>query len=97
MHGADVVEHVVVTHDNACDHDKEVEAPHHLCEAPDAKVLGAVVVVEVAIACHPHIARYEHPNGVVCFGGLEVVVQQERHLQQCSDLVQNSPYMSRKY
>lgn len=55
VHGADVVEHPVVAHHYAAHDHQEVQPPHHLCKAANAKVLRAVVVVEVAVACHPDI------------------------------------------
>lgn len=46
-----------------------------------AEVLRLVVVEEVAVASHPHIASNEDTDGVVHFPGLKIVVQQEQHLQ----------------
>lgn len=51
------------------------------CAPAEAEVLVVVVVHEVAIACHPHVARDEHADGVVDLARVEVVVQQEEHLR----------------
>ena len=40
--------HVAVVQRQAAEEDEEVEAPHHLAEAADAKVRRAVIVREVA-------------------------------------------------
>lgn len=49
------------------------------------KVACLVVVGEVAKASHPHIAGNEHPDGIVHFFGLKVVVQQKEHLHTQTD------------
>mmetsp|Transcript_28261 Transcript_28261/g.83662 ORF Transcript_28261/g.83662 Transcript_28261/m.83662 type:complete len:214 (-) Transcript_28261:1162-1803(-) len=44
VHGADVVQHVAVAHDQAHDENEEVEAPHHLGKATNTVVARLVVV-----------------------------------------------------
>lgn len=80
VHGADVVQHVAVLERDAAEEDEEVQAPHHLAEAPEAEVLPHVVVAEVAEARHPDVRGDEDADGVVHFAGLEVVVEEEQDL-----------------
>lgn len=49
------------------------------------EVACLVVVGEVAEASHPDIAGDKHPDGIVHFFGLKVVVQQKEHLHTQTD------------
>ena len=75
-----VIQHVLVVQSHAADDCQEVEPPHHLRKPPGRKVPRLVVVGKVPEPGHPHIRGDEHPDCVVDFPRLVVVVQQEEHL-----------------
>ena len=65
---------------HACKEHKEVEAPEHLKEPNNAKILANIVVTEVAKSSHPHVRCNEETDSIVLFTSVEVVVQQKKDL-----------------
>ena len=74
VHGTDVVQHVLISQNDANSKSQKVQSEKHLQVASDGKALPLPIQEKVAITSHPNICSNVHSDGIVNLLLFKVVI-----------------------